>query len=65
MESSSDWDWEEVGKRNRSAVTHRYNAILDSDRQSRISSIFGGLLRSTVRKRGAKPSVSIEPFIVL
>ena len=64
-ESSSDWDWEEVGKRNRSAVTHRYNAILDSDRQSRISSIFGGLLRSTVRKRGAKPSVSIEPFIVL
>jgi len=53
-------EWEEVGKNNKSAVTRRHTT-----ERSRMSSIFGGLLKSTVRTTEAKPSVCIEPFSVL
>lgn len=58
-------EWEEVGRNNKSSVTRRHDGVLDEGRKSRISSIFGGLLRSTVRVGGSKPSVCIEPFTVL
>ncbi|QDZ17965.1 ubiquitin carboxyl-terminal hydrolase [Chloropicon primus] len=58
-------DWEEVGKNNKSSVTRRHTEVLNEGRKSRITSIFGGLLRSTVRAEGSKPSVCIEPFTFL
>jgi ubiquitin carboxyl-terminal hydrolase 10 len=57
--------WEEVGKNNKSAFTRRHTEVQNESRQSRMTSIFGGLLRSTVRATGATPSVCIEPFTVL
>ncbi len=63
--AGADVEWEEVGKNNKSTVTRRHTEVLNESRKSRVTSIFGGLLRSTVRVQGCKPSVCIEPFSVL
>jgi len=56
-ESSSTEEWEEVGKKNKSSI------ILQNEfRKSPVTNIFGGMLRSIVRKKGLKSSVTLQPF---
>ena len=60
--------WEEVGKKNRSAVTRRHEGAPgagNSAAGSPMAALFGGLLRSTVRAEGHRPSATIEPFFCL
>ena len=52
-----------MGKRNKSSVTRRHADV--RKRETPVSQIFNGLLRSTVRSPGMKPSATIEPFTVL
>jgi len=61
-------EWEEVGKKNRSAVTRRHKGAPGSGSSaagSPMAALFGGLLRSTVRAEGHRPSATIEPFFCL
>eukprot|EP01122_Echinamoeba_exundans_P016780 TRINITY_DN8618_c0_g1_i1.p1 TRINITY_DN8618_c0_g1~~TRINITY_DN8618_c0_g1_i1.p1 ORF type:complete len:482 (+),score=102.96 TRINITY_DN8618_c0_g1_i1:73-1518(+) len=68
--SSIDWndeasvsdEWEEVGKKNKSAVVLTEKSSFP---QSMITEIFGGELRSIVKKQGLKASASIQPFFCL
>jgi len=57
-------EWEEVGKKNKSAIIVSKG---ESFAVSPITLIFGGKLRSIVRMhhQGAKPSVTIQPFYCL
>lgn len=55
-----DGDWEEVGPKNKSVVTR-----VGTSRQSPISDIFGGFLRSSVHLVGLKDSANVEPFFEL
>lgn len=66
--SNGDEGWEEVGKKNKSAVV----LTKDTYAQSIISHTFGGKQRSSVRKHGqggqqgsSKASVTIQPFYCL
>ncbi|KAI1467881.1 cysteine proteinase [Daldinia caldariorum] len=52
-------DWLEVGRRQRSAVTRSSGHPVTS---SPITKVFGGQLRSELRVRGLKDSVTLEPF---
>jgi len=50
-------EWEEVGKKNKSSI------ILQNEfKNSPVTNIFGGILRSIVRKKGLKSSVTLQPF---
>lgn len=53
-------DWEEVSRNGKSVEIRG-----EEFRQSGITSIFGGALRSEVRRARAKPSVTREPFFSL
>jgi len=55
-------EWEEVGKKNKSAIIVSKG---ESFAASPISLIFGGKLRSIVKRQGAKSSVTIQPFYCL
>jgi len=54
-------DWTEVGPGDKKSVI----ITSDSDPHSPISRLLRGRLRSTLQKRNAKPSISIEPFFTL
>eukprot|EP00798_Chlamydomonas_sp_ICE-L_P001434 gene1434-32807_t len=61
-------EWSQVGKKNKSAVTRQVGGSQAQDPshcQSRVSTIFRGSLRSTVRAPGSKPSATIQPFTML
>mmetsp|Transcript_22085 Transcript_22085/g.71462 ORF Transcript_22085/g.71462 Transcript_22085/m.71462 type:complete len:596 (+) Transcript_22085:44-1831(+) len=51
-------EWEEVGKRNKSAVTRMHV----DEPSSPITAMFGGQLRSVVKSAGARASATVEPF---
>ncbi len=53
--------WESVGRKNKTAVT-RAHQTLSGDKESPITSLFGGVQGSIVTRRGAKPSKTLEPF---
>jgi ubiquitin C-terminal hydrolase len=53
--------WEEVGRKNTTSII----LTKDTYSPSPISHIFGGKLRSSVRKQGDKASVTIQPFYCL
>ena len=50
-------EWAEVGKKNKTSITRQ-----TQHKETPISGIFRGQLRSTVRQKGSKPSVTFEPF---
>ncbi|KAI8848701.1 hypothetical protein BC829DRAFT_393685 [Chytridium lagenaria] len=52
--------WLEVGPKNRTAVT-RKTEILESP----ITQIFGGRVRSNIKRHGSKDSAMLEPFVSL
>jgi ubiquitin carboxyl-terminal hydrolase 10 len=55
-------EWEEVGKKNKSAVVITKADTFD---ESKISELFSGKMRSIVNKKGQKSSASIQPFYCL
>ncbi|KAK9273904.1 hypothetical protein L1049_018716 [Liquidambar formosana] len=55
-----DDNWETVGRKNKTAVTRTQSFF-----PSKLSAIFGGQLRSVVKARGSKASVTIQPFLLL
>ncbi|KAI9788765.1 MAG: hypothetical protein M1816_006546 [Peltula sp. TS41687] len=57
--ASSDGGWQEVGPRQKAAVTRDSGTIMT---ESPITKIFGGRLRSEFRVPGLKNSVTLEPF---
>jgi len=59
-DATSDTEWETVDRRGRSAIVRTHQV-----RKTFITSIFGGALRSEVRKAGAKRSAVREPFLML
>jgi len=55
-------EWEQVGRKNKTSI------ILTKENEftaSPISQIFGGQLRSSVKRQGGKASVTIQPFYCL
>ena len=60
--AEEDEEWAEVGKKNKAAVVLTERAAFP---QSLITEIFGGELRSVVKKQGLKASASIQPFFCL
>ncbi|KNG45833.1 ubiquitin carboxyl-terminal hydrolase 10 [Stemphylium lycopersici] len=56
---SVDGGWEEVGHKQKTAVTQNSGAI---DIESPVTKIFGGKLRSEYKRPGEKPSVTLEPY---
>ncbi|EUC40463.1 hypothetical protein COCMIDRAFT_9664 [Bipolaris oryzae ATCC 44560] len=56
---SVDGGWEEVGHKQKTAVTQNSGAI---DIESPITKIFGGKLRSEYKRPGEKASVTLEPY---
>ncbi|XP_057789953.1 ubiquitin carboxyl-terminal hydrolase 24-like [Salvia miltiorrhiza] len=59
-DESEDDNWETVGPRNKTAITRTQSFL-----PSKLSSIFGGQLKSVVKARGNKASATIQPFILL
>lgn len=59
-DEKEDDNWETVGSRNRAAITRTQSFL-----PSKLSSIFGGQLRSVVKARGNKASATIQPFLLL
>lgn len=53
-------NWEQVGPKNKSVITR--HATVD---QSPIMDLFGGVIRSAVRKSGEKDSATLQPFFTL
>lgn len=53
-------EWEEVGRRNKTAITRTHDTTT-----SRMMQIFGGHLRSVVKTAGAKPSATVQPFTLM
>ncbi|KAL1545274.1 ubiquitinyl hydrolase 1 [Salvia divinorum] len=60
ISTSEDDEWETVGRKNKSAVTRTQSFF-----PSELRSIFGGELQSTVKAKGNKASVTVEPFLLL
>ncbi len=60
--ADEDDEWEEVGKKNKSAVVITKADTFD---ESKISEMFSGKMRSIVNKKGQKSSASIQPFYCL
>lgn len=56
---SIDGGWEEVGHKQKTAITQNSGAI---DIESPITKIFGGKLRSEYKRPGEKASVTLEPY---
>ncbi|KAF2010712.1 cysteine proteinase [Aaosphaeria arxii CBS 175.79] len=56
---SVDSGWQEVGPKQKSAVTQSSGAI---EIETPLTKIFGGKLRSEYRKPGEKPSITLEPY---
>ncbi|KAF7444593.1 Ubiquitin carboxyl-terminal hydrolase [Pyrenophora tritici-repentis] len=56
---SVDGGWEEVGHKQKTAVTQNSGAI---DIESPVTKIFGGKLRSEYKRPGEKASVTLEPY---
>ena len=62
-QTTNDTDeWEEVGKKNKSAVMITKEDTFD---ESKISELFSGKMRSIVNKKGQKSSASVQPFYCL
>ncbi|KAL1552976.1 Ubiquitin carboxyl-terminal hydrolase 24 [Salvia divinorum] len=59
-DESEDDSWETVGSRNKTTITRTQSFL-----PSKLSSIFGGQLKSVVKAKGNKPSATIQPFILL
>ncbi|KAH6791612.1 ubiquitin-specific protease 24 [Perilla frutescens var. hirtella] len=59
-DEGEDDNWETVGPRNKTAITRTQSFL-----PSKLSSIFGGQLRSVVKARGNKASATIQPFLLL
>jgi ubiquitin C-terminal hydrolase len=57
MTSSADDTWFEIGKKNKAHVTRRTEI-----KESAMSRMFGGRMRSIVKCPGAKDSITLEPF---
>ena len=57
--TDDDSDWLEVGPKNKTAVTRD---VRIEGKESPISKIFGGRLRSVVKAQGLKASVTLQPF---
>lgn len=57
---AGDEDWLEVGTKGRTATTRTTEAT-----SSAITRIFGGQLRSVLRRSGQKDSVTVEPYMSL
>jgi ubiquitin carboxyl-terminal hydrolase 10 len=57
--SSVDGGWEEVGHKQKTAITQNSGAI---DIESPVTKIFGGKLRSEYKRPGEKASVTLEPY---
>lgn len=53
-------EWEQVGPRNRSAITRSAEFV-----RSPITDIFGGCIRSAVYQAGVKESATLQPFFTL
>jgi ubiquitin carboxyl-terminal hydrolase 10 len=56
---SVDGGWEEVGPKQKTAITQNSGAI---DIESPLTKIFGGKLRSEYKRPGEKASVTLEPY---
>ncbi|KAF7677315.1 cysteine proteinase [Alternaria burnsii] len=56
---SIDGGWEEVGHKQKTAITQNSGVI---DIESPITKIFGGKLRSEYKRPGEKASVTLEPY---
>ncbi|KAG9187915.1 ubiquitin carboxyl-terminal hydrolase 10 [Alternaria panax] len=54
-----DGGWEEVGHKQKTAITQNSGAI---DIESPVTKIFGGKLRSEYKRPGEKASVTLEPY---
>lgn len=61
-ESTDSGEWEQVGRKNKSAIILTKESEIHT---SPITDIFGGQLRSSVKKHGDKASVTIQPFYCL
>ena len=61
-EGTEQGGWEEVGKKNRSSLTRKTEVS-----RSVMHKLFWGEYRSTVRvkRHGVKPSITVEPFLIL
>jgi len=66
MINSTDTDvgeqWEEVGRKGRAVVVRNPDA---ESVRTYVTALFGGMLRSELRRAHAKPSVTKEPFMCL
>lgn len=56
----SEDEWEQVGPRNKSSVTHQADFV-----QTPITGIFGGHIRSVVYQQSSKESATLQPFFTL
>ncbi|KAL8483568.1 hypothetical protein ACS0TY_026305 [Phlomoides rotata] len=59
-DESEDDNWETVGPRKKTAITRTQSFL-----PSKLSTIFGGQLRSVVKAKGNKASATIQPFLLL
>eukprot|EP01080_Neovahlkampfia_damariscottae_P000505 gene505-8019_t len=55
-----DIEWEEVGKKNKTSQIRDFK-----QKETSISEIFGGKIRSSIKKKNQKPILSMEPFFTL
>ena len=58
--NNDDDEWEEVGKNNKKSQIREFK-----QKETSISEIFGGKIRSSIKKRNSKPILSMEPFFNL
>eukprot|EP01134_Creolimax_fragrantissima_P005476 CFRG5476T1 len=56
-ESKGSGDWEEVGKGKKKAITHQSDFSI-----SPVTRIFGGTIRSSLKRAGSKVSITSQPF---